>query len=363
VDGETLTQTTSEQRLIEILNEVGIKLNDGDKIRVNGYFFSPYEIIPDLNKATTIQVYRSKQYSLTENGETRRFHSAEETLGQALWEAGYLLYDADKLSPPPETTLTAGQRATLELSRSITILSADNEFQHRTTSMTVDEALTESGFSLQGLDYSIPSSNESISPDMQIHIIRVQEEVSIEQDPLPFETESQPVSDLEIDNQSIIQPGEYGLTARRIRIRYEDGEEISRSVDDEWVAKEPVPRIIGYGTNIVMRTADTADGPIQYWRALRMWATSYSPSSAGGSTTATGQTVRKGLVAINYHYIPFGTQMYVPGYGFAEAADTGNLSPRSIDLGYTDAEYEAWHQYVTVYFLWPPPENIVWIIP
>jgi 3D (Asp-Asp-Asp) domain-containing protein len=95
-----------------------------------------------------------------------------------------------------------------------------------------------------------------------------------------------------------------------------------------------------------------------------MWATSYSPAAVGGNTqTASGQTLHKGLVAINPYYIPYGTYMYVPGYGHAQAADTGVLGARSIDLGYSDDDYVSWHQYVTVYFLWPPPDQILWIYP
>ena len=56
--------------------------------------------------------------------------------------------------------------------------------------------------------------------------------------------------------------------------------------------------------------------------------------------------------------------MYVPGYGEALAADTGGgIRGRMIDLGYRDEDYVSWHEWVTVYFLWPPPENVVWIIP
>jgi 3D (Asp-Asp-Asp) domain-containing protein len=130
---------------------------------------------------------------------------------------------------------------------------------------------------------------------------------------------------------------------------------------------------VGYGTNIVIRTVSTDNGTIEYWRAVRMWATSYSASRAGVSPdarnfgiTASGKPLTKGLVAIDRRYIPFGTQMYVPGYGYALAADTGSgVKGRWIDLGYDDDNYVSWHQYVTVYFLTPvPPENsIVWIFP
>jgi len=180
---------------------------------------------------------------------------------------------------------------------------------------------------------------------------------------LPFETTYQPVSDLEIDNQSIVQTGEYGLNAQRVRIRYEDGEEISRQVEGQWVARQPVPRIVGYGTQVSMKTAVVDGREVQYWRSLNMYATSYHPSNTG-STTASGLPLQKGVAAIDRNYVPFYTQMYVPGYGEVVAADIGGgVKGRMIDLGYSDSDYVPWHNWVTVYFLWPPPANIVWIVP
>ena len=104
-----------------------------------------------------------------------------------------------------------------------------------------------------------------------------------------------------------------------------------------------------------------------------MYATSYSPSRAGVpddyeyfGITACGKQLVKGLVAIDRRYIPFYTRMYVPGYGYAEACDTGGgVKGRWIDLGYDDSNYEPWHQYVMVYFLTPVPplDTIAWVFP
>ncbi len=147
---------------------------------------------------------------------------------------------------------------------------------------------------------------------------------------------------------------------------------MQRAVEGNWLAREPEPRVVGYGTNIVVRTTSTADGPIEYWRAVEMWATSYSPSRAGVpddyeyfGITASGKRLEKGLVAIDRSLIPFGTQMYVPGYGYAEAADTGSgVKGLWIDLGYEDDNWVSWAQYVTVYFLTPVPAgNITYILP
>jgi len=137
--------------------------------------------------------------------------------------------------------------------------------------------------------------------------------------------------------------------------------------------QSPIPRVIGYGAQVVVRTLDTPEGPVEYWRAYTMYATSYAakfldrpPGSKNYGRTASGRILTKGLVAIDRAMMPFGTRVYVPGYGFAEAADTGGgVKGRWIDLGYDDWNYVSWHRVVTVYFLTPvpPADQIRWIIP
>ena len=239
-----------------------------------------------------------------------------------------------------------------------------NTHQVRTVANTVGEALAQAGFALQGLDYSIPAENAPIPKDGNIRVVKVIEDVIIDQTDTPFTKQYQAVEDLEIDRQEIVQAGVPGINARRIRVRYEDGQEISRQVEEEWVARLPQPQITGYGTKITPLTIDTPDGTITYWRAIQMYAVSYHPGETGGNVTASGMTVQKGVAAVDTRYIPFFTRLYIPGYGEAVAADTGGgVVGRIIDLAYPDSEYIPWHQNVTVYFLWPPPENIVWIIP
>ncbi len=273
------------------------------------------------------------------------------------------LYAADRLVPGASTPLTPGLSATLTSSRSVTIQTQYGDVSVRTPAVTVGEALADAHLAPQGLDYSMPSSAELIPSSDKIRLVRVTEQVLIEQSPLPFEKEFQPVSDLALDTQSILQEGAYGLSAQRVRVRYEDGQEASRQTDSQWVALQPEPRIIGYGTNIVMQTT-TVDGvTIQYWRALKMYATSYHPSEVG-DTTASGLPLKKGVAAVDTSVIPFYTQMFVPGYGQVVAADIGGgVIGRWIDLGYSDSDYVPWHSWVTVYLLWPPPDNIVWVVP
>jgi len=362
-DNRMVTLVSPERLPENLLAQAGLVMNTGDQLWSNGRLYPTDRPFSAGVQSISLQIKRTVTFSLVEAGEVNRYTVNATTLGLALWEAGVSYIEADKLSPPAYSPLPPGFQASLQRARPITIQTQAATLTRYTTASSVGEALVEAGLAPQGLDYSLPAGSDAIPADGQIRLVRVREEVLIEQTPLPFETQYQPVSDLELDIQTIIQTGEYGLTAHRVRVRYEDGVEVARAVESEWVARQPQPRIIGYGTQVVMRTA-TVDGvTIQYWRAITMWATSYYPAVTS-NTTASGLPLQYGVAAVDIRYIPFYTRMFVPGYGEVIAADTGGgVIGRMIDLGYGNDDYVSWHSYVTVYFLWPPPENIVYIFP
>ena len=61
-----------------------------------------------------------------------------------------------------------------------------------------------------------------------------------------------------------------------------------------------------------------------YQRRLVMEATAYTAADGGGDGyTATGQYLQRGMVAVDPDVIPLGSQLYIEGYGYAVAADTG----------------------------------------
>jgi 3D (Asp-Asp-Asp) domain-containing protein len=94
----------------------------------------------------------------------------------------------------------------------------------------------------------------------------------------------------------------------------------------------------------------------------RMYATWYNAASSGRPATdphygitASGVPVTKGIVAVDKSLIPLGTRLYIPGYGFAVAGDTGGgIIGDMIDLGYPDGVAVDWRTgWVDVYILAP----------
>ncbi len=311
--------------------------------------------------------------SVVVDGQAASVETSARTVGEALWDARYRLYLADRITPALDEPVAAGMTITIARSRPMGILADGRTLLTRTLRGTVGAVLSDVGLALVGMDYAVPAADQPLPPEGLLRVVRVREEVLTAQEVIPFETLYQARADWEIDTVQAVQPGRAGLKERRTRVRYEDGVEVSRVDEGEFTVQEPQAYILGYGTNIVIRTVDTPDGPLEYWRSYEMYATSYAakftarpPDSPNYGRTASGKILVKGLVAIDRRYISFGTRMYVPGYGFAEAADTGGgVKGRWIDLGFDDWNYEGWHWKVMVYFLAPAPpaDQIVWIIP
>ena len=178
---------------------------------------------------------------------------------------------------------------------------------------------------------------------------------------------------MELDQQRLQQAGQEGLTKRRYRVHYEDGAETARMLEDEWVEREPETKVFNYGTKIVIRKLETPDGPIEYWRRVRVLATSYTAATSGKSRdhpefgiTYLGWEMRGGIVAVDPQVINLQAKLYVPGYGIGVAGDTGGaIKGRRIDLGYEEHELELWYKWVDVYLLAPPPprSQIRWVLP
>ena len=86
--------------------------------------------------------------------------------------------------------------------------------------------------------------------------------------------------------------------------------------------------------------------------AIFFFANSYGDRWFGGMTRS-GQMLRKGIVAVDPALIPLGTKLYIPGYGFAVAADTGGgIKGNMIDLGYPDGVPADWRTgWVDIYIL------------
>ena len=93
-------------------------------------------------------------------------------------------------------------------------------------------------------------------------------------------------------------------------------------------------------------------------KSKKMVATAYYPGDplawGDGTVTFLGQKMQRGIVAVDPKVIPLKTRLFVSGYGYGYAGDTGNLIKGDrVDLGVNNAYEElSWmFRDVTVYIL------------
>ncbi len=373
IDGEQIkvVQTTERVPLV-IVTQAGFIIMPDDLVTLNGTRIPLDQPISSIVTPVTLQLRHAVTLSvITPNGQ-QDIRTTARTVGEALYSTGLLITASDLIEPPANTAITKPLTVTFTPARDLTVSVDGKVLQIKSSAGTVGQALASAGIPLLGLDYSSPSESEALPADGQIQIVRVSESLVLIQKAIPYESDAIENPELELGVDQVLDPGEKGLSVSRVRIRYENGKEVSRKTESDTVVRPPKKRMVAIGTKIVLKTV-TIDGvTIQYWRAISMFATSYSPCKSGVpgkcfSGTSLGLPVKKGVVAMksNWFNALGGVEVFVPGYGRAVVADIGGGYPDGrawIDLGYSDSDWQQWGEWVTVYFLAPAPASIPYVL-
>jgi uncharacterized protein YabE (DUF348 family) len=367
LDGDKMISLQSESSTpADFIAQAGLPLSPADRILFKGGDL-PLDFGLPKGGTYTIQIRRAHTLTLQTPTGLKVIRSTAATVGQALTQTGQQVYLADSFSPPAATPINSDLTLVYNPARDYSVSVDGVTIGIKSAAPTVGQALATAGISLMGLDKSQPPDDSPLPDSAQIKVIRVTENVTLSERSIPFGKKIEYSPDIPAGEQKVLQVGQPGLAVGRVRVRYEDGVEVSRVTETETIVRQPQPSIISLGSQVQVQSLEIPGGQIQYWRAVQMYATSYSPCRSGTSKcsygTASGIPVRQGVVAV----IPSlfnqlaGTQVYIPGYGLAVIGDVGGGFPDGrlwIDLGYSDGDYQEWSSMVTVYFLAPAPASI-----
>ena len=160
----------------------------------------------------------------------------------------------------------------------------------------------------------------------------------VQRESIPFTTLRKSSSDLRSGTSKTVQAGKNGEKQVKYRVYSKGDEEVRREAVSSAILLKPVQEIVKVGTAAPKRFGSRG-GYFGGGKVMSMIATGYSGSAAenGGRSgrTATGLRIGHGVVAVDPNYIPLGTRLYVEGYGYAVAADTGGaIKGNRIDLGH-----------------------------
>ncbi len=318
------------------------------RLAANGGFPSP-----GTKAALEMTRQNPVRFTVHEDGFSTTHSSTQLTVGQALAGQGVRVGEGDFVSPAPDSELAAGAHIYVHHAVGVRLFVGGIEQRINTRGQSVEDVLVQAGVGLQPMDRVTPRPKRETRSGMTIWVTTVRDGTEVVEESIGYAGVTQYDAELARGQRIISQGGANGSVRREYRVRQVNGRETRRELVNETVVP-PMDEVVTIGTyvkpaapapaTVVAGAVVTPAGDLSCPRTLHLYATWYTTASAGGGgTTATGTGVYKGIVAVDPRVIPLGTRMYIPGYGYGIAADTGgSIAGNHIDLGYGLDDVKDW---------------------
>jgi uncharacterized protein YabE (DUF348 family) len=274
-------------------------------------------------------------FTVHADGRSLTLSTRDTTVGQALAAVGIRIGRNDVVTPSPDSPLLPGADIYVTRAKPVRIIFQGQERLVYTHSATVRDLLLEFGIQPHETDRIFPALEAPVRKGMTVSYNSFRDGVEVSEEPISYVTVYQDDPDLLEGEQVLLTAGVEGLIRREYRITRLNGVETGRELVSE-VTFPATDEVIAVGTRSPATPVPVLTlGGLECAAIMNVYATYYTAASAGGNVTATGTGVYRGIIAVDPSVIPLGTRMWIPGYGYGLAADTGGaITGNIIDLGY-----------------------------
>jgi 3D (Asp-Asp-Asp) domain-containing protein len=302
-------------------------------------------------------VWAQKQVTVVIDGRASRVNTQANDVAGVLRQAHVSLAQGDVLTPREDTEVTDGMTVVVRHAIPVTVRIGDEATRIDVVGTTVADALMSAGSVISPDAEVTPAIDTKLTPGMVITAPQRFARIKTQDVVVPFKTETFTDSSLPRGTRQIIAPGASGLKIQVTKTIVSDGIEGVAELTAEKVVAKPVTQLEAVGPGVspkgssgakiipARRTAGSSKAATG--RRIRLVSTAYSPNEPGGGggrSTAMGHPAVFGVVAVDPRVIPLGSRVYVVGYGYAMAYDTGgDIKGDRIDLCFDSGrECEQW---------------------
>lgn len=282
-------------------------------------------------------VWAQSDIKLDVDGTSRSIDTQAQTVADVLEQESVVWDSNDIVTPSPNTVVKRGMHILVRHTTNVTLVTPTGSFAIAVAGRTVADALSAAGMPTADASGVRPSMGTRLREGMQIEMpdafVRIISQTEESAPPIRVVKDRSLIK----GRQRVLSSGAAGKTLRVYRATVVAGKQGPIVLVTERVISRPKARVLAVGTGRGSGVAVAAAPPRPKstdGKRLRVEATGYSPRQPGlDFTTATGKRAGRGVVAVDPRVIPLGTKMYVPGYGYAVAADTGGaVKGKRIDL-------------------------------
>ncbi len=299
------------------------------------------------------------------DGKENKITTFRHTVNDVLISNNIILGPKDKTSIGVDSKVKNQDKIYIKKSMDVQVEVDGKTLTMNSAESDVESMLKAEGIKVNETDKVLPSNDQPLEEDLKVTIIRVETKTIKEAKPLAYSTVTKNDGGLEKGKQKLVQSGKAGEKSVTTKVTYENGKEVSRKVISEAVTKKPVQKVVAMGTKpkvqpVSQHSASRGASSEGAKRIISVRSTAYSPRKDHGTAiTASGMVAVRdangtSTVAVDPRVIPLGTKLYIEGYGYAIAADTGlAIKGNKVDLFFnTLDEARNWGaRYVNIYII------------
>ena len=347
LDGnKSLTIQTNESEPAKIIKEQGIKLGKNDVIDDTQFDKDNSVIIVKREMSVTFTSDEGKSWDVT---------LPARTVADVLAYLGVELGEGDAVAPQSFSVISQGEQIKFYKAGKAKLIADGRIITVTTNNKTVREALRDEGVSLNEDDYTIPALETIARNGETIELIRVTYKNSKVQEEVQPKTVYKNADTVPVGMTQLYKKGKPGERLVDYRLKLENGKVVAKEEVASKVLVEAQDEIMLKGSaTFGTGKKDLKEKDLKFTKKYTGTASAYTAPK--GSHCANGMEAAVGRVGVNPDIIPYGTKLYVTGYGFCVAADTGpgvTSMGRFVDLFMnSEAECVQWGlREVTVYVL------------
>ncbi len=341
VDGETTEVYTHASTVEALLVAENIELTKYDKVTPS--------LSTKIDSGMSIEWEQAKEIVISVDGNQSNVWTTENVVKNILEEANIEVTEHDLVSQSLDTEVGADNKIDIQKAFQLTLVDGLEERQVWSTSTTVANFLNQQGIQLNESDRVDKSLEKVITPNEKIAVVRVEKVTDVVEESVDFAVEKKNDSSLVKGIEKVVTEGKEGKVERTYSTVKENGEVVSKSVTSEKVVQNPTTKVVAVGTKVVTASVSRSDSEPTSGQEFYVEATAYTPYCTGCSgISATGINLRSNsslkLIAVDPRVISLGSKVWVEGYGYAVAGDTGGaIKGNKIDiLVQTESQANTW---------------------
>lgn len=338
INGEEQTVKTHAKTVNELLEDLDVEVGEHD--------FISMDLEDEIENGTTIEYVEAKRVYVTIDDEKNEHYTTKETVGDLLKEKDLKVTSKDKLSHDSDEEIVDDLHIVIDKAFKVTIDDGGKEKEVWSTGDTVENLLKDNEIDLptEGLDIIKPSLKDKLNKRQTITITRIKKKIEEVESEIEYKTEKREDSSLAKGKEKTIQNGKNGKLLKKYEITYENGEKVDRKLKEEKTEVKPKNQIIAVGTKVeqpkqnLVTLAKSSSKNEPSGKVMYMSSSAYSANCKGCSgITSTGINLKANpntkVIAVDPNVIPLGSKVWVEGYGYAVAGDTGGaIKGNRIDI-------------------------------